>query len=144
MFDRDEVKDFDLFQLEKLKSELPDAMGCESMVPKLVLQEFQKDSIAEDIMDFLEKPDSLDKEELLEEIQRFINVHLDSEGMVLYRNLLGHNRVYELIKGGFLPALKLGGLKVRKETLCKFLKEYEGFDLTDLTNVKKLDTENIE
>lgn len=75
MFDRDEVKDFDLFQLEKLKSELPyDAMGCESMVPKLVLQEFQKDSIAEDIMDFLEKPDSLDKEELLEEIQRFINV----------------------------------------------------------------------
>ena len=87
MFDRDEVKDFDLFQLEKLKSELPyDAMGCESMVPKLVLQEFQK----EDIMDFLEKPDSLDKEELLEEIQRFINVHLDSEGMVLYRNLLGH------------------------------------------------------
>ncbi|MFR8171034.1 MAG: hypothetical protein ACLU9Q_09455 [Marvinbryantia sp.] len=91
MFDRDEVKDFDLFQLEKLKSELPyDAMGCESMVPKLVLQEFQKDSIAEDIMDFLEKPDSLDKEELLEEIQRFINVHLDSEGMVLYRNLLGH------------------------------------------------------
>lgn len=57
---------------------------------------------------------------------------------------IGKNRVYELIKGGYLPALKLGGLKVRKETLCKFLKEYEGFDLTDLTNIKKLDPENME
>lgn len=57
---------------------------------------------------------------------------------------IGKNRVYELIKAGLLPALKLGGLKVRKETLCKFLQEYEGCDLTDLSNIKKLEVENME
>lgn len=54
---------------------------------------------------------------------------------------IGKNRVYELIKMGLLPALNLGGLKVRKESLGKFLQEYEGFDLSDLENIKKLDTE---
>ena len=38
--------------------------------------------------------------------------------------------VYELIKRGLLPALKLGSYKVRKETLLRFLKDNEGNDLT--------------
>lgn len=38
--------------------------------------------------------------------------------------------VYDLIKQGFLPALKLGYLKVRKEALLKFLEENEGKDLS--------------
>jgi excisionase family DNA binding protein len=39
--------------------------------------------------------------------------------------------VYTLIKTGLLPALKLGSYKVRKETLVRFLEEYEGCDLTN-------------
>lgn len=49
------------------------------------------------------------------------------------------NYVYELIKQGFLPALKLGSFKIRKSSLNNFLREYEGQDLTDLKNIKKLE-----
>ena len=49
------------------------------------------------------------------------------------------NYVYELIKQGFLPALKLGSFKIRKTTLNSFLEKYEGHDLTDLKNIKELE-----
>lgn len=48
------------------------------------------------------------------------------------------NYVYELIRRGLLPALKLGSYKVRRTTLLKFLEENEGKDLTDLDNIKPL------
>ena len=53
------------------------------------------------------------------------------------------HKVYELIRAGMLPALKLGSIKIRKESLNEFLKKYEGMDLTDLNNIVKLDTTNI-
>ena len=34
------------------------------------------------------------------------------------------NYVYELIKKGFLPALKLGSYKVRRVALLEFLEKY--------------------
>ena len=43
--------------------------------------------------------------------------------------------VYELIRAGRLPALKLGAYKVRREALYKFLEENEGMDLRDPMNV---------
>ena len=46
--------------------------------------------------------------------------------------------VYNLIKKGLLPALKLGSLKIRKETLQEFISKYEGMDLSDLDNIKEL------
>ena len=46
--------------------------------------------------------------------------------------------VYELIRRGFLPAMKLGSYKVRAESLEKFLADSEGKDLTDLDDVKDL------
>lgn len=49
------------------------------------------------------------------------------------------NYVYDLIKNGFLPALKLGSFKIRKSSLNDFLKKYEGQDLTDLKNIKELE-----
>ncbi|AKL96654.1 hypothetical protein CACET_c32100 [Clostridium aceticum] len=49
--------------------------------------------------------------------------------------------VYELIKAGLLPRLKLGSMKIRKKTLIEFLEKYEGYDLTDPFNVKKIDQE---
>lgn len=49
------------------------------------------------------------------------------------------NYVYELIKKGFLPALKLGSYKVRRTSLINFLEKNEGKDLTDLKNIKELE-----
>ena len=43
--------------------------------------------------------------------------------------------VYELIRAGLLPALKLGAYKVRREALYKFLEDNEGMDLRNPTNV---------
>lgn len=49
------------------------------------------------------------------------------------------NYVYELIKRGLLKALKLGSYKIRRTELLRFLKDNEGKDLTDLTNIKELE-----
>jgi excisionase family DNA binding protein len=46
--------------------------------------------------------------------------------------------VYQLIKAGLLPVLKLGSYKVRREALLNFLKKYEGKDLTDPENIVDL------
>ena len=53
------------------------------------------------------------------------------------------NYIYELIRKGYLPAIKLGSLKVLKSTLERFLIQNEGKDLSDINNIKKLVT-NIE
>ena len=45
------------------------------------------------------------------------------------------HRVYDLIHTGLLPALKLGSIKIRKESLEDFLRKYDGMDLTDLNNI---------
>lgn len=45
------------------------------------------------------------------------------------------NYVYELIRRGLLPALKLGSLKIRRISLLNFLKENEGKDLSNLDNI---------
>jgi len=45
------------------------------------------------------------------------------------------HKVYDLVRAGLLPALKLGSIKIRKESLAEFLKKYDGMDLTDLNNV---------
>lgn len=47
--------------------------------------------------------------------------------------------IYQLINHGLLPALKLGSFKVRRVTLESFLEKYEGYDLTDLNNIVKMD-----
>lgn len=48
------------------------------------------------------------------------------------------NMVYDLIKKGHLTALKLGRYKITKFELLRFLKEFNGKDLTDLDNIKDL------
>ena len=50
------------------------------------------------------------------------------------------NYIYELIRKGYLPAIKLGSLKVLKQSLEKFLIQNEGKDLSDINNIKKLVT----
>jgi excisionase family DNA binding protein len=46
--------------------------------------------------------------------------------------------VHKLRKNGLLRFLKLGQYKVRKQTLENFLKDYEGYDLTDPSEVVPL------
>lgn len=51
--------------------------------------------------------------------------------------------VYTLIKAGLLPVLKLGSFKVRRESLNKFLADYEGKDLTDPNNIGMLNNNDV-
>ena len=48
------------------------------------------------------------------------------------------NYIYELIRKGYLPAIKLGSLKVLKATFERFLIQNEGKDLSDLNNIRKV------
>lgn len=54
------------------------------------------------------------------------------------------NHIYQLIYRGYLPAIKLGSMKVLKSSLEKFLIVNEGNDLSDLDNIKKLEGVVIE
>ena len=49
------------------------------------------------------------------------------------------NYIYKLIDKGYLPAIRLGSIKVLKSSLDKFLEENEGNDLSDVNEIKKLD-----
>lgn len=48
------------------------------------------------------------------------------------------NYIYSLIEKGYLPAIKLGSIKILKSTLERFLIENEGNDLSDINNIKKI------
>ena len=39
--------------------------------------------------------------------------------------------IYDLIKAGVLPALKLGSYKIRQDSLISFLENFEGKDLSN-------------
>ncbi len=43
----------------------------------------------------------------------------------------------DILENGFLPAIKLGSIKILKTILEKFLIENEGNDLSDPKNLKK-------
>ena len=45
------------------------------------------------------------------------------------------NYIYELINRGYLPAIKLGSVKILKSSLEKFLIQNEGKDLSNVDNV---------
>lgn len=48
-------------------------------------------------------------------------------------------RVRSLIRAGYIKALKLGELKIRRQEIDRFLKEAEGYDLNDLDDVKTIE-----
>lgn len=51
------------------------------------------------------------------------------------------NYIYKLIYKGYLPAIKLGSLKILSKTLNNFLIINEGNDLSDLNTIKKITEE---
>lgn len=48
------------------------------------------------------------------------------------------NYVYSLMNNGLLNYIVIGRRKVRKSTLENFIAQYEGFDITDPTNIKEI------
>lgn len=48
------------------------------------------------------------------------------------------HKVYALIEKKLLVGLKLGRLKVTRYELLRFLKDFNGKDLSDLDNIKEL------
>lgn len=46
--------------------------------------------------------------------------------------------VYKLKSKGLIPFMKLGSLKCRRQAIEAFLEKYEGYDLSDLDNIKEL------
>jgi len=51
-------------------------------------------------------------------------------------------QIYKFKKAGLLPFLKIGRLKVRRESLIEFLKKYEGKDITDPYNIVDIETDD--
>ncbi len=51
--------------------------------------------------------------------------------------------VYDLIRKGYLPALKLGSYKVRRVTLLDFLAKFEGKDLTNLDEIVEIPVRSV-
>lgn len=48
------------------------------------------------------------------------------------------NYIYKLIENGYLPALKLGSIKILKSSLEKFLENNLGKDFSNLDDIKEL------
>ena len=68
-----------------------------------------------------------------------------SEGRVVYSvkeisQLLNTNAalIYRFIELGLLPAIKLGSLRVRKQALDQFLVDYEGLDLSNPEEIRRI------
>lgn len=88
------VVDYYRYLLEELRKALPyDAMGGQHTIPILVLQEFRKPDIVEKIRDFIGCPAGFSDHALLQEIQKFMTVHLDPQGIILYMDVLGNQPV---------------------------------------------------
>lgn len=53
------------------------------------------------------------------------------------------NYVYTLIRKSYLPVVRLGSIKILKQSLEKFLIENQGKDLSNLEDIKPLDFSKI-
>lgn len=53
------------------------------------------------------------------------------------------NYIYKLIDNGYLPAIKLGSIKILKSTLIKFLIDNEGNDLSNINSIKKIESKKV-
>lgn len=51
---------------------------------------------------------------------------------------INKNSVYELINSGILKCMKLSSYKITLKSLNDFLDKYDGYDLSNLTDIKLL------
>lgn len=79
------------YLMEQMRRALPyDAMGGQRTIPILMLNEFRKPDIVEKIRNFVGCQAGFSDHALLQEIQKFITVHLDPQGIILYMDVLGN------------------------------------------------------
>ena len=99
-------------------------MGCQFSVPLFLLEEFRDENILEKIKNFGGIYTWLESCELEHEIQKFITVHLDPRGIILYMDILSHRQDKNDIMPE--PAVKtLNGKMDNKEEwnrVCLFVK----------------------
>ena len=57
---------------------------------------------------------------------------------VAERLKVNRNKVYELIKHGYLPALDLGGLKISDAAIDSFISKYNGHSFKNIDAVTQL------
>lgn len=50
---------------------------------------------------------------------------------------ISRNRVYELIKSGLLPAIRIGSYKISESALDEFMNSFTGMDISDPYHVVK-------
>ena len=65
-------------------------MGGQRTITILVLQEFRKPDTVEKTRDFIGCQAVFSDHVLLQKIQKFITVHLDSQGIIFYMDVLGN------------------------------------------------------
>lgn len=53
------------------------------------------------------------------------------------------NYVYKLIEKGYLPAIRLGSVRILKKSLEQFLMANQGNDLSNIDEIKKLDIKKL-
>lgn len=51
---------------------------------------------------------------------------------------VNRNKAYDLVRKGFIKSLNLGSIRVRESALQNFLETYDGMDISDLENVRKI------
>ena len=68
-------------------------MGGQHTIPIMVLREFRKQDMVENIRSFIGCQAGFSDHDLLQEIQKFITVHLDPQGIILYMDVLGNQPV---------------------------------------------------
>jgi len=51
---------------------------------------------------------------------------------------VGKNKVYALIRNGYLKALDLGGMKISASELDCFINQYSGYSFKDMTHISKI------
>lgn len=54
---------------------------------------------------------------------------------------IGETLASAIVNSGLIPYLKLGGRKIRRKSVEKFLDEYDGYDLTNLSNIHPIRNE---
>lgn len=56
---------------------------------------------------------------------------------------INKNSVYNLIHSGVIKTMKLGRQKITYKSLIEFLEKYDGYDLTNLEDIKCIHEYNI-
>lgn len=78
-----------LYLMEQIRMKIPyDDMGAYYALPLFILNEFRKNDIVERIRVVQKVPEEILDVQLRQEVQRFITVHLEPKGIILYMEIL--------------------------------------------------------